>query len=257
MEPIFPSSVDGLSRTVNTTIEHINTLTPLWVYLINILSTYACYGFGKFACKIHIQGFSYALPINLVVPVGISILVAMCGQSNKDECAFYHTIPPYLFFNCPDMNDLSTFLGQQHAWIWLAWLLSQVWITIHIWSPTSEKMASTERLFVRPMFDPFLIDQDLAMNRRREDKIMVTEEEDDQDVEEDFSPDNFEFKDEKNSNDEMTRIFACGTMWHETKEEMMEFLKSIMRMDEDQCARRIVKEYLEFDIPDYYELESK
>lgn len=54
-----------------------------------------------------------------------------------------------------------------------------------------------------------------------------------------------------------TRIYACGTMWHETKEEMMEFLKSIFRLDEDQCARRLVKEELGFpELSDFYELES-
>lgn len=57
--------------------------------------------------------------------------------------------------------------------------------------------------------------------------------------------------------DEIPKIYACGTMWHESKEEMMEFLKSIVRLDEDQCARRIVREELEFYKPYYYELESK
>lgn len=56
--------------------------------------------------------------------------------------------------------------------------------------------------------------------------------------------------------DGVTRIYACGTMWHETKEEMMEFLKSIMRLDRDHFARRMVKEFLEFDVQDYYKLES-
>lgn len=46
-------------------------------------------------------------------------------------------------------------------------------------------------------------------------------------------------------------------MWHETKDEMMEFFKSIFRMDEDQCARRIAQKYLGIVDPDYYELESK
>lgn len=46
-------------------------------------------------------------------------------------------------------------------------------------------------------------------------------------------------------------------MWHETKDEMMEFLKSIMRMDEDQCARRVAQKYLRVVDPDYYEFESK
>jgi hypothetical protein len=32
------------------------------------------------------------------------------------------------------------------------WLLSQAWIAIHIWMPRAERLASTERLFVTPMY---------------------------------------------------------------------------------------------------------
>lgn len=48
-------------------------------------------------------------------------------------------------------------------------------------------------------------------------------------------------------------------MWHETQDEMMEFLKSIVRLDEDQCARRMAKIYINSGKADdeYYELESK
>lgn len=157
------------------------------------------------------------------------------------------------------MFELNNFVSEQQSWIWLFWLLSQAWITRHTWMPKCEKLATTEKLFVRPMYEPFLIDQDLAMNRRLDDGTDWR----DDDIEDDFidtmedireKPINFAVP---HNDDSMTRIYACATMWHETKEEMMEFLKSVFRMDEDQCARRTVREQLGFNLPDYYELESK
>jgi len=58
--------------------------------------------------------------------------------------------------------------------------------------------------------------------------------------------------------DKVPQLIVCATMWHETEEEMMEFLKSIVRLDEDQCARRMAKTHLNGGKADdeYYELES-
>lgn len=59
--------------------------------------------------------------------------------------------------------------------------------------------------------------------------------------------------------DKIPQLIVCATMWHENQEEMMEFLKSIVRLDEDQCARRMAKLHINGGKPDneYYELESE
>jgi chitin synthase len=45
-------------------------------------------------------------------------------------------------------------------------------------------------------------------------------------------------------------------MWHETPNEMKTMLKSVLRMDSDQSARRLAQDYLKIVDPDYYELEG-
>lgn len=48
-------------------------------------------------------------------------------------------------------------------------------------------------------------------------------------------------------------------MWHEEKTEMLAMLKSVLRMDDDQCARRLMKETLNDSKADinYYTYESE
>ncbi|KAF2352209.1 Nucleotide-diphospho-sugar transferase, partial [Trinorchestia longiramus] len=244
-----------------------NSSTPVYVFLIQVLASYICYIFGKFACKICIQGFSFAFPVNLTIPVSISLLITACGLRTEDVCAF-DFMPGYLFWECKNGDILTDFLKNDYAWIWLLWLLSQTWITLHIWTPKCERLASTEKLFVSPMYNSMLIDQSLALNRRRDDDpdlkaddITTLSEENEPEhyetisVDTDSSNTNATSKSVKSS-DHITKIYACATMWHETKDEMMEFLKSIFRMDEDQSARRITLKFLNIVDNDYYEFET-
>nr|AAG09712.1 chitin synthase 1 [Lucilia cuprina] len=241
--------------------------TVVYVLLIQIFGAYLCYIFGKFACKILIQGFSYAFPVSLTVPVAVSLLIAACGIRIDDPCFFHDTIPDYLFFTSPSNFRSNDFVTNQMAWAWILWLLSQTWIGLHIWTPKCERLATTEKLFVKPMYCSLLIDQSMAMNRRRDDQADVKTE-DLSEIEKEKGDEYYETisvhtdgsaiqsKPTIKSSDHITRIYSCATMWHVTKDEMIEFLKSIMRMDEDQCARRVAQKYLRIVDPDYYEFET-
>ncbi|XP_076243610.1 hyaluronan synthase-like protein kkv [Calliopsis andreniformis] len=240
--------------------------TPIYVLLLQVFGAYFAYIFGKFACKILIQGFSYAFPVNLTIPVSISLLIAACGLRSGDPCIFHGTIPDYLFYESPQQNFLNDFISKQYAWVWLLWLLSQTWITLHVWTPKCERLAATEKLFVMPMYDSLLIDQSMGLNRKRDDQPEVKVE-DLAEIEKEKGDGDYETIYEQTdgsttppsavkSSDHVTRIYACATMWHENKEEMMEFLKSILRLDEDQCARRVAQKYLKVVDPDYYEFET-
>ena len=171
---------------------------------------------------------------------------------------FADAIPPYLYWDCPNGDFLTEVITNQYAWVWLLWLLSQTWITLHIWTPKCERLATTEKLFVNPFYCSLLIDQSMGMNRRRDDESDVKTE--DIELERDGVADTdmtqyyetISIGTESSTatpktvkaSDSITRIYTCATMWHETTEEMLTFLKSIFHMDEDQSARRVAQKYL-------------
>lgn len=68
-------------------------------------------------------------------------------------------------------------------------------------------------------------------------------------------------KDGITARDKIPQVFVCATMWHETMEELLEFLKSLLRLDEDQCARRMAMKYIQLNKNDvdseYYDLECR
>ncbi|KAL1514128.1 hypothetical protein ABEB36_003439 [Hypothenemus hampei] len=256
--------ISEIIPTGDDTVIPSNDWSPIYVLLINILASYLAYIFGKFACKIMIQGFSYAFPVNLTIPVCVSLLITACGLRNGDPCFFHDSLPDYLFYEIPDVSFLNDFIAHQHAWIWLLWLLSQTWVTLHIWTPKCERLARTEKLFVIPMYEGLLIDQSMGMNRRRDDEADVKTEDLDE-IQKEKADEYYETISNHTdgsspktikSSDNITRIYACATMWHENKEEMIEFLKSILRLDEDQSARRVAQKYLRVVDPDYYEFET-
>lgn len=256
--------ISEIIPTGDDTVINSNDWSPIYVLLINILASYFAYIFGKFACKIMIQGFSYAFPVNLTVPICVSLLITACGLRNGDPCFFHETIPDYLFYEIPAENFLNDFISHQHAWIWLLWLLSQTWVTLHIWTPKCERLARTEKLFVIPMYEGLLIDQSMGMNRKRDDEGDVKTEDLDE-IQKEKADEYYETISNHTegsshktikSSDNITRIYSCATMWHENKEEMIEFLKSILRLDEDQSARRVAQKYLRVVDPDYYEFET-
>lgn len=63
--------------------------------------------------------------------------------------------------------------------------------------------------------------------------------------------------DERYNEKVVPRIIAVATMWHETRYEMTQLLKSIFRMDSDHSARRNAQKYFGIKDPDYYEFEGK
>lgn len=258
-----------LREIIEVRSEH---MVPAWILLTHVVSAYLAYIFAKFACKICIQVFSFSFPVLLGSPITIVLLISACGLRNEDVCWFKDSLPDYLYFDCPGgSNFFGNFITQEYGWFVFLWFISQSWATIHIFLPTVERLAPTEKLFVSPMYSSFVIDQSLTMNRRRDDEGEVKTEEleldrvgmEDNDISQYYETISIHTE-SSNANsvktktsDSITKIYACATMWHETRSEMMEMMKSLFRMDEDQSARRVAQKYLKVVDGDYYEFESK
>lgn len=152
-----------------------SNLWPLWVLFIHVTISYLTYAFAKFTCKVYFQKISFAIPLCLTVPTTISLLWFIISVSFQDKCKLIEYFWPFqfLFWNqgSVDMFDLSMtnhqFINNILPFvIWLISFINQILNTLHIWRETSECLASTEQLFVNPMYNSVLIDQSLVMNRR-------------------------------------------------------------------------------------------
>ncbi|KRZ04072.1 Chitin synthase 1 [Trichinella zimbabwensis] len=257
---------------------YTNPYNLMWLLFIQAGSSFICYQCSKFSCKTMIQRFSFATAMTVAQPLGVFFIYTICAGHQQDPCFLDSVMPENFFWFCQTQpSTLQAFLSEPVTLVWCAWLLSQLWITSHIWFPECEKLADTDRLFVLPWYSGALVDQSLILNRWRDDKIKIKTENIELEMEEGTASSIYEtissvyhknkvakletkdlsINDEVGySTDSITKIYACATMWHETSQEMICMLKSIFRMDEDQCARRNVQKYLKIVDPDYYEFEA-
>ncbi|CEF71032.1 Chitin synthase family-containing protein [Strongyloides ratti] len=255
----------------------------LWVALIQISSVVIFYHSSKFACKVMMQRMGFALPTALSVPATVLLLSTTCKKRYENSCHMSNIIAKELFWKCQDEPvsafDIDFWL-QPQTWIWLCWLGSQIWVTIHLWNPKHERLAKTEKLFINSHLSAAFFDQTLALNRRSDDKAKIRTEDLELDGEDNnqtyetitgFGPpkpppsvystsssklESGLIRETASAADAITKIYACATMWHESPLEMTCMLKSIFRLDEDQSARRNAQKYLKVIDPDYYEFEA-
>ncbi|VBB27485.1 unnamed protein product, partial [Acanthocheilonema viteae] len=260
--------------------QYTTRFDALWIVLIQAIAVILTYHTSKFACKVMLQRTCFALPMVLSVPATVALLFTVCTKRYTNACHSTNFLPKELFWRCDTTKSLSEFFLSPLTQIWLAILMVQLWTTIHLWRPRQERLAKTAKLFILPYNSALFTDQCLALNRRCDDMTKIRTEDLDFDTEKLSARDvNFGLtytkpiaslssgstgkvvetamiKEMASSADAVTKIYVCATMWHETAIEMTCMLKSIFRLDEDQCARRNAQKYLKIIDPDYYEFEA-
>ncbi|KAL4217427.1 Chitin synthase 2 [Mactra antiquata] len=257
------SGLGHVELTTSKNFGECNNYLPLIIASVGILCSGVCFKVGKVGCKIMTQVADYSLPLVLATPASIAIILGMYSEdflSTFGDC----TLPFPTWESEKDSKDyFSKFMDDDKSWFpviaGVVAYISFMMVTNHVWTPGKERLQTTDRLFVQPLYCGVFTDQSLLLNRRRIEKptrsnkkknklgdlpLLVNSLGEDED----------DMKKFKTADTPM--IYMCGTMWHETENEMTQLLKSIFRMDLDQRTRTHTQFVMNRRDPDYYQFEA-
>lgn len=152
--------------------------------------------------------------------------------------------------------------------LWLITFTGQIVVANHVWISSKERLATIDKLFHLPFYTSAIVDQSIMLNRRLDEDlfnmIKLGQLGSKQIRREDIQMDADSMGSavagiDSRSAAENIRIYACATVWHETADELVQMLKSIIRMDEDQAHRMLAVKWVgaNRNQVDYYEFESK
>ena len=213
------------------------------LFITHLVSTIIALCAAALACKLMMQQLAFALPLALTTPLTVAVMLLRCKPIETDLLI----VGPFLdfisnYFNYPG-NQWYCLPKDTDEVLWVyptvmvLWYFGQSLAAFHVWFPNSERLAEVEKLFVLPgVCSPFM-EQWLLFNRRLNDTLLLSG--NDQQKKGKMSSSG-----SKEQPPIVPRIYACATMWHETREEMTELMKSIFRMDKDHAERKRVLETL-------------
>ncbi|KAJ8307221.1 hypothetical protein KUTeg_015305 [Tegillarca granosa] len=200
--------------------------------IVLTLTAFVSYYVANTACKLQLQKFCFSLPLILSTPLAVLLVLYHCENTYLND-----------FFL--EARECSTFwqkdLTKLHVISGFLWLISLYWISRHIWFPSQRRLVKVERLFVSPLYCGILLEQDLVLNRRRNNQMIKRT------INKSGKEYEFRMVDStdagvvnKNNiqNKSPPMIYACATMWHENRQEMVQIMKSLYRMDKDQFTRK-------------------
>ncbi|XP_041374203.1 chitin synthase chs-2-like [Gigantopelta aegis] len=229
---------------------------PFAVAAVNIASSLLGYKMAKGACKIKAQELCFSVPLTLSTPLCF-VLVLMSYFYKHSLIGLFKC--DVIWYGLSAGYTLGDFLlaYSQELWLPLAGFgfASFILITGHIWTPRSQRMASTDRLFIRPLYCTVLFAQSLILGRRTDDIVDTKKK-----LQEKVEDANKEVQEQSEYCPIVVsttpKVYACATMWHENEQEMNHLLKSIFRMDLDQFKKKMLWRLFAIHDSDYYEFEA-
>ncbi|XP_076442789.1 chitin synthase chs-2-like [Babylonia areolata] len=236
---------------------------PFLVAAVGILASGTAFKAAKVACKIHAQKLCFALPLLLSAPVTLAaVILTYSHRLELGGCR--HLRWPVLKEGLEMDEMLSEYVVEKWLPLIVVGAVLLAVTTSHVWSSTAERVASTDKLFVRPLYCGVMFAQSVLLNRTMNDDDaslhLTTGSRSKEDwtsryekMTENLSADKI---DEEMRRSVFPRIYACATMWHETAKETTQLLKSIFRMDRDQSVRAYMWKTMNVVDKDFYLFEG-
>ncbi|CAC5394645.1 CHS1 [Mytilus coruscus] len=208
------------------------------------------------ACKLHMQRISFFIPLALV-PLGcFGGVIGFCYNWPEDNNMFGLPV------SCPsvDIESLSMWIGSSIG-LWV----SVLFLTWYVLFPQCHRMERDQRLFVLPIRDNFFSSLGLLMKRKddtveqqllKHAKFKPVFNKGNADENELFVNGKSKESEERRKKKKKARpyIYICGTMWHETRQEMLQLLKSLFRLDFHRSKYKLAEKTFKVDV-DYFEHE--
>ena len=228
--PKFKFNPSFFEKSVNSMLY----LTPLIVHLLASLVFYlAC----SLAFKLRMQRVCFALPLSLTTPVCLALALVLCHFNFPLKREWLSELRNH--FICTSSYFHDPFRWQLVCGMAL-WWLSHLWTTNPIWNNDANRKAfknestQVKRPFKFQNFSSVFIENSIMIESLGDLRhISLNEDENSQ------SESSSLHKEDRKTE---TLLCICATIWHENTNEMLQLLKSIMRLDLDQCEKRKRKE---------------
>ncbi|XP_077968078.1 chitin synthase chs-2-like [Styela clava] len=197
-------------------------ITSLWATgITHCASAFMTFFFGTLACKTLVQFWGYYLPLTLVTP-SMFVMVTWISKTQTLMDSFGLTLIH------PEINNFIGWKTTSHQgiqWdivsIFLSGTLGLLLLTSHLLKGERDRLMKTEVLYAKPICGGPFITEALLLNRRKR----VSRKPRKNDGENGFAGE---------MNNTVPHLFLCTTMWHEKKNEMLQLLKSVMRLNKEQ-----------------------